>query len=306
MKLKFSIFFHRLDLCLKKLAKNLSSLGWMKLLVVLEPLGLLIAAISVSASAALYIIKTPEREEEQLVRLLTLRQSSGQILNQSIGKKDEVGQTVAIETLHSFGDSFSDRNFQGTRFSEVKLQGVNFSFSNLSNTSFFGATLSNSFFDRTDLSYARLDRADLRGSWLPKANLCNSSLSNSNMSGAKLLEANLNGADLSKANMSGANISGASFEDAFLNGTDLRGVYGLTQSQLDNACIYEHLMVWTYPEDDPRGGIARANSSPPILPQGFNPPPFCIPYMFPEVDGKRHHKEVECSTPTKTSPPVTK
>ncbi|HSQ51958.1 MAG TPA: pentapeptide repeat-containing protein [Nitrospiraceae bacterium] len=56
---------------------------------------------------------------------------------------------------------------------------------------------------------------------------------------ANLQEANLRGATLSGANLTGAQLDKADLRRAILHGANLASVSGLTQAQLDTACVDE-------------------------------------------------------------------
>ena len=82
--------------------------------------------------------------------------------------------------------------------------------------------------------------ADLLESFLLCANLSGAMLYCTSMQKTQLVKANLSGSnlshcDLSQAALIEANLSDATLDDANLTGTDLRGVIGLTQRQLDAA-----------------------------------------------------------------------
>ncbi|HSQ91242.1 MAG TPA: pentapeptide repeat-containing protein, partial [Nitrospiraceae bacterium] len=60
-----------------------------------------------------------------------------------------------------------------------------------------------------------------------------------NLTHANLQEANLRGATLSGANLTGAQLGAADLRHATLHGANLSSVSGLTQAQLDTACVDE-------------------------------------------------------------------
>ncbi|MCF7799789.1 pentapeptide repeat-containing protein [Candidatus Babeliales bacterium] len=103
-------------------------------------------------------------------------------------------------------------------------------------------------FSKVDLSNAKLrqyvliainlDYADLQ-----KANLKKSILKYSNLQNANLSRANLSNADLTRAELCGANLADANLEGAYLYKTDMYGVTGLTQEQIEYANAQEAINV---------------------------------------------------------------
>ncbi len=113
-----------------------------------------------------------------------------------------------------------------------------------------------------NLRGAMLADADLRGADLTVAILSEADLSNADLRGATLGGAWLRGADLTQAKFNGADLTlrqpllrgidifmphsrlgrgadftGATLDETRLQGVDLREVFGLTQGQLDTACV---------------------------------------------------------------------
>ena len=74
---------------------------------------------------------------------------------------------------------------------------------------------------------------------LVAADLQDSNFTRANLAHANLQEANLQGATLSEANLAGARLDGANLGRTMVHGTDLSAVSGLTQAQLDTACVDE-------------------------------------------------------------------
>lgn len=123
------------------------------------------------------------------------------------------------------------------------LEGANLSFANLEGAGFWGA----------DLKDAKLAEADLTRTGLAGANLTGASFWAANLTGVNLIKAKLGGANLTGAHLTGAHLTGANLTDANLTSTDFEGAMGLTQAQLDSACV-------------------TRDGRPPKLPEGFNPP----------------------------------
>lgn len=102
-------------------------------------------------------------------------------------------------------------------------------------------------FTKADLSdiYAPkvwLQRASFNEAKLELANLVAADLSKSTFSHANLTHANLQEANLQEASFAGADLTGARLDAADLRhtsfqGTNLSGALGLTQAQLDSACM---------------------------------------------------------------------
>ena len=108
-----------------------------------------------------------------------------------------------------------------------------------------------------NLMRANLARAHLIGTNLVAANLAHADLTSAHLSLADLSGAILMETKLTNAFLQQANLTGADFMYANLTGANLKYAKGLTQGQLDSACIE-------------KGGI------PPIVDDGLNPPAnFC-------------------------------
>jgi uncharacterized protein YjbI with pentapeptide repeats len=85
---------------------------------------------------------------------------------------------------------------------------------------------------RAALGYGNLQHANLQHANLQHANLQHANLQHANLQEADLSEANFQGADLSEANFQGADLSEANFQ-----GADLSEATGLTQDQINTACL---------------------------------------------------------------------
>jgi len=77
---------------------------------------------------------------------------------------------------------------------------------------------------------------DLHGANFDGANASLMCMSFANFKGASFRRTNLDAANLSSARLDGADLTGASTRITSFLGTDLSGVKGLTQAQLDAAC----------------------------------------------------------------------
>lgn len=84
-------------------------------------------------------------------------------------------------------------------------------------------------FNRTHLESANWVGADLRGA----------NFSHSNMAHANLQDANLQDAIFVSVNLSGARLDSADLRRATFTGANLSSVIGLTQTQLNAACVDE-------------------------------------------------------------------
>jgi uncharacterized protein YjbI with pentapeptide repeats len=89
-------------------------------------------------------------------------------------------------------------------------------------------------FHRAQFTDATLDSANLVA-----ADLKDSNFTRANLTHANLQEANLRGATLSGADLTGAQLDKADLHRATLHGANLASVSGLTQTQLDTACVDE-------------------------------------------------------------------
>jgi len=166
----------------------------------------------------------------------------------------------------------SSANLQGANLSQVHLQGAtlgrailrkaslvyaNLKGAKLSETNLQGARLGGANLEEASLVGASLQKADLQGSKLKGATLVGAALQDAmlfgaNLQGADMGAAELQGADLAGANLQGTNLVDATLEGARLSralpevhgfirvqleGADLRFVKGLTQDQINQACV---------------------------------------------------------------------
>ncbi|MBV9549902.1 MAG: pentapeptide repeat-containing protein [Alphaproteobacteria bacterium] len=87
-----------------------------------------------------------------------------------------------------------------------------------------------------DLSNTCVKEHDLHGANFDSANATLMCMSFADFRGASFRGTELSGANLAGAKMDGADLTGAITSITSFAGTDLRGVKGLTQKQLDLAC----------------------------------------------------------------------
>ena len=221
-----------------------------------------------------------DREEERIARGLALALDAHSVISE-VSQRSESStllelanrrQMVALEALHQYSEANNEKFLAGlyapgvpfylttNKYSSgckkgkdvrrVVLKGAYLDRANLNKTLFKMADLSGAHLHfaklkRADFYYACLKKADLRfanlkGAWLGKADLTGANLSFVDLTNAKLTDADLTDANLSDANLSNAN---------FYKTT------GLTQEQLDGACI------------------SSSESLPRNLPNGYEPPP---------------------------------
>lgn len=114
----------------------------------------------------------------------------------------------------------------------------------LSASDLSGANVQGFFLAATDLKKANLSGTNLQTAFLSGADLGGAALRRANLqesdlTGALLENADLAGAILQGANLHGAALAGASLEGAYLQGASLAEVSGLTQEELDAACVDE-------------------------------------------------------------------
>jgi len=170
------------------------------------------------------------------------------------------------------GAKLIQANLQGAKLRDAELRGANLDGARLQDAVLIGAQLQDAHLDgavleRADLRGAHLQGVDLAGVQLQKANLRGVDLQRLNLEGAQLQGANLSlvnlqmahllstkfhAADLTRAQLQGAQLYGTELQGAKLSGaelrdaemykaqlmeTDLSGVVGLTQTQINQACI---------------------------------------------------------------------
>lgn len=162
----------------------------------------------------------------------------------------------------------TDANFIGADLTYATLEGANLEGADLTGAILKGTNFKQAHLIKAHLSGADLVGAELQSGHLNKANLENANLTGAHLEGAILIvtnleKANLEGARLSYAKLEGANLKetnllNAYLQDADLRGanlegthpemakslqdTDMNGVVGLTQAQLD-ACAKKGAIV---------------------------------------------------------------
>lgn len=134
------------------------------------------------------------------------------------------------------GASFIAAEFNRISFREAKLGRANFTKAFAVRTNFSGARL-----DGANLEKAEIQRSNFTRAYLNGANLSKGDFGRSIFNGAELVAVNLRSTNVGRASFVGARLSGADFTRAFtfgmhVEGTDLSGVKGLTQEQVDAAC----------------------------------------------------------------------
>ena len=117
----------------------------------------------------------------------------------------------------------------------------------MANANFAGADLVGARLQRADLRNANLfcallyrshlDGADLRGASFDSANLVRASMRGVNLGDANLGSANLSKADMRETDLKNTRMNHAVLIDTGLDGSDLSSVLGVTQEQIDRACI---------------------------------------------------------------------
>lgn len=160
------------------------------------------------------------------------------------------------------GANLRDAQLQGANLDEARLQdavlvGAQLQEVHLEGAMLEGADLRGAHLQGVDLTRVQLQKANLRGVNLQSLNLEGAQLQGANLSlvnlqNAHLLSTKLQGSDLSRAQLQraqlygtelqGAKLSGAELHDAEmykaqLQGTDVSKVVGLTQPQINQACI---------------------------------------------------------------------
>jgi uncharacterized protein YjbI with pentapeptide repeats len=89
------------------------------------------------------------------------------------------------------------------------------------------------------LQRASFNEAQLEGANLVTADLRASTFNHANLTHANLQEANLQDASFPGADLTAARLDGADVRHTVFHGTNLSGALGLTQAQLDSACVDE-------------------------------------------------------------------
>lgn len=145
----------------------------------------------------------------------------------------------------TFSD-LSGSNLAGARLVRATLNSVFFRAADLtgadltkaqgSRADFAGATLVGAVLVKAEMARADLTAADLSGADLSKAEFERAVFRDAGLERARLTFADLARADLTGARLAGADLTGAYTLLTRIEGTDLSGVTGLTQQQIEIAC----------------------------------------------------------------------
>jgi uncharacterized protein YjbI with pentapeptide repeats len=152
----------------------------------------------------------------------------------------------------------SDTNLMGAFLPRAQLEGANLSGGHLEGAFLVGAQLEDAHLEGTHLEGAQLPHAHLEGAHLDGAvleggqtnlwgaHLEGANLQRAHLKNAFLINAHLEGAELGRKDypdkdfyelMTGADLSGALLDGAHLEGANLVDALGLTQEQLNAACV---------------------------------------------------------------------
>lgn len=139
-------------------------------------------------------------------------------------------------------------DLQGANLNNANLRDADLRWALLNGTQLKSAQLHRAKLRRVWLKGARLDGANLYGASLPAAHMANATLQGASLVGiddfqsawlddADLREVELWHSRLQGAFLAGTKLHGAKMHQADLRGVDLRRVGGLTQEQIETACI---------------------------------------------------------------------
>jgi uncharacterized protein YjbI with pentapeptide repeats len=104
-------------------------------------------------------------------------------------------------------------------------------------TIFTKADLNGVYAPRATLRRASFNEAQLEGANFVAADLRAATFKDANLTHANLQEANLQEASFSGADLTAARLDAADIHHTVFQGTNLSGTVGLTQAQLDTACV---------------------------------------------------------------------
>jgi hypothetical protein len=160
-----------------------------------------------------------------------------------------IGRRDISNDPEGFGIDLSNAKLSFANLSGANLSGANLSWTdrggkvdlsraNLRGADLSGATLEDADLEGAHLEDAGLEDADLSGATLTMADLDRANLDGADLDRAHLYGAYLGGGNLDRAHLDGANLSMANLSRAALDGADLSGADGLSQEQLDEACVY--------------------------------------------------------------------
>ncbi|MBQ0925915.1 pentapeptide repeat-containing protein [Saccharopolyspora endophytica] len=166
--------------------------------------------------------------EEDVQRAIT-------VLSSSAGQ--ELSANIDLINVNMTGARLEKANLSHAQLIGTNLTYVRADSANLAGAYLMDAKLVTAEMPYSNLAGASLDHADLTGVQLSRANLNGARLFLANPSGATFDGARFVGANLAGANLSGSYLGGADLTRADLTGANLLGVTGLSQHQIDSACV---------------------------------------------------------------------
>ncbi|MBL8053878.1 MAG: pentapeptide repeat-containing protein, partial [Nitrospira sp.] len=104
-------------------------------------------------------------------------------------------------------------------------------------TNFMNGDLSEIYAPKSSFRQGQFNRTNLEGANFVGADLRESNFSHANLTQANLQDTNLQDAMLNSANLTGARLDSADLRRANFKGATLSSVIGLTQAQLNGACV---------------------------------------------------------------------
>jgi uncharacterized protein YjbI with pentapeptide repeats len=125
-----------------------------------------------------------------------------------------------------------EAEFQGAHLNRAVLIGAMGSHTNFTN-----GDLSEIYAPKSSLRHTQFSKANLEEANFVGADLRGSSFSYSNLTQTNFQEANLQDATMAGADLSGARLDSADLRRANFKGANLSSVTGLTQTQLNAACV---------------------------------------------------------------------
>jgi hypothetical protein len=189
------------------------------------------------------IARDSERDRQMIVDVLTTyvrnaRLSGGNVVSDKPGDSAASGRPVggevqAILIVLGRPDDPYDRHY--VNLTNANLRGANIRGGNFAGANFGGAALIGADLDLADLRAAKFSGANLNDAALIRADVSRANLSDADLEGAYLSDANLTDADFQGSSLVGAHVRGADFTRANLGAADLKGIFGLTQQQLESA-----------------------------------------------------------------------
>jgi hypothetical protein len=148
---------------------------------------------------------------------------------------------------HNHGETqrlnLQDVQLQYADLDNAHLEAANLWRANLKRAKLWGAHLEDALLAGAHLERATLISAHLERAMLIYAHLEGATLSRAHLEGAILGGAHLEGATLSRAHLEGAILGGAFLDRTRLEGVNMINVQGLSQAQIDTACIDEKTLL---------------------------------------------------------------